>query len=90
MDVSGVEKKKSCQVQILRGKMTALVKKLPIEKVGKVSNCEYNCYVNRKCIILAAHPVEKPCGELCGKCGKVRLFHRETGLYQQANRQWLG
>ena len=76
MDVKGEEEKKSCQALILGGKMTALVKKLPIEKVGKVSKCGINCYVNGKCIILAAHPVEKPCGELCGKCGKVPQRNR--------------
>jgi hypothetical protein len=62
--------------------MTVLVKKLPLQKVRKVSNCGRNCYVNRLCIILAHAAVEKPCGELCGKCGKVLLFHRETWLYQ--------
>jgi len=70
--------------------MTALVKKLLCKKVGKMSKAGNNCYVNGKCIISTAPPVEKPCGELCGKCGKVRLFHRETELYQQANRKPSG
>jgi hypothetical protein len=61
------------------------VKKLPIEKVGKVSNYGLTCYVNRKCIILAVWAVEKRCGEVCGKCGKVLLFHRETTLYQHGS-----
>ena len=88
--MDGLHERISCQAPILCGKITVLVKKLPIEKVGKVSNVGRACYVNEKCIILAMVAVEKPCGQLCGKCGKVLLFHRETGLYQQAPRQCGG
>jgi hypothetical protein len=65
--------------------MTVLVKKLSGEKVGNVSKCGHNCYVNERCIILVHPSVEKSCGEVCGKCGKVLLFHRETTLYQHGS-----
>ncbi len=66
-----------CQVLFFGGAGAALVKKSRREKVRKMSKHDGKCYVNGKCIIRIRIAVENPCGQLCGKCGKVRFFHRE-------------
>ena len=38
-------------------------------------------YVNGSCIISGISNVDNHCGKACGKCGKVEVFHKETGTF---------
>jgi len=40
-----------------------------------------NYYVNCRCIFCGMNTVDNRCGKACGKCGKVEVFHKETGSF---------
>ena len=61
-------------------KRNAVVKKTIAEKVGNSRIVSNQNYVNKSEYPQERSPVEKPCGKVCGECGKVVVFNRYFGF----------
>ena len=59
----------------------SVVKMSVAQKSGGIFTNFENIYVNRNCIFHGIRAVENLCGKPCGKCGKVEVFHKETGSF---------
>ena len=63
-----------------------MVKKTIAEKVEKCRKGSKGNYVNKSEYPQESPAVEKPCGKVCGECGKVGVFNRYFGFLPE----WIG
>ena len=63
-----------------------VVKKTIAKKVEKSRNRSKGSYVNESEYPQEIRAVEKPCGKVCGECGKVAVFNRYFGFFKMRKR----